>query len=138
MAQHRIVTEVYGGPVNMPALAGIVMASQLNRAWIDDNGRPFRARVTGAYDAQAGVMALNNQMIAGELDQNRPMIIGTASHAVVVTAVEFVATMAGPNVTAVGVFDPWPGRGSRALAPAEMVPVHMGGALQFAATVTVG
>jgi hypothetical protein len=137
VAQQRIVAEVYGAPVNMPAVAGIVMATQLNRRWVDDRGNAFGASLSGAYDPQAGVYGLNNAMLVNELDQNRPVIIGAAGHAVVMTAVEFVSTPAGPNITAVGVFDPWPGRGARGLSRAEMMPVHVGGALQFAATARV-
>ena len=135
--QARIVSEVYGGPVNMPAGTGIVIARQLNRAWTDDQGRPFRSRVTAAYDFDAGVFNVDNGGLINELDRNRPVVVGTFTHAVVMTAMDYVRTPLGPNLTGVGVFDPWPGRGARSLSPAEMVPMHLNGGLRFAATISV-
>jgi hypothetical protein len=137
VSQARIVTEVYGAPVNMPAGAGIVIARQLNRAWIDDHGRPFQAQVTAAYDFDARVFNVSNAWLINELEQNRPVIIGTFTHAVVMTAMDYMQTPIGPNPTAVGVFDPWPGRGARNLSPAEMIPMHLQGGLRFAATIRV-
>lgn len=137
VSQRRIVSEAYGAPVNMPAGSGLVIARQLNRQWQDDRGRAFSSRVAAAYDFDAGVNALNNAMIVSELDRERPLVIGTTSHAVVVTAVDFLPTPAGPNIQAVGVFDPWPGIGMRALTGHEMRPMHLGGGLRFAATVHV-
>jgi hypothetical protein len=137
VTQERIVEAVYGGRVNLPAASGVTIAGQLNRNWEDDRGRPFRSRVTAAYDFDAGVVALNNAMIVRELDREEPIVMGTVNHAMVVTAVEFVPTPMGPNITAVGVFDPFPGVGPRALSAAEMVPMHLGGGLRFVATVNV-
>jgi hypothetical protein len=137
VSQQRIVSEVYGGPVNMPAGAGIVLARQLNRRWRDDSGKDFKSELTAAYDFDARVFAINNNWIINELDQDRPFIIGAGSHAVVGTAIQYFVTPAGPYVTSIGVFDPWPGIGARGLNPAEMMPMHMGGSLRFVATVKV-
>jgi hypothetical protein len=137
VSQERIVADVYGGIVNLPAGSGLVIASQLNRNWRDDYGRPFSSRVTAAYDFDARVIALDNATIVRELDRARPMVVGTVNHAVVATAVDYLSTPFGPNITAVGVFDPFPGIGARALSPAEIVPMHMGGGLRFVATVNV-
>ncbi|WP_224372953.1 C39 family peptidase [Hyalangium versicolor] len=135
--QDRIVSEVYGAPVNMPAQAGIVMARQLNRQWVDDLGNPFAAHLTGAYDADAGVLALTNQQIVSELDQDHPLVIGARGHAMVLTAIQYFRTSYGPNIVAGGVFDPWPGNGARGLATDELYPMHLGGSLRFVATVRV-
>jgi hypothetical protein len=137
VSQRRIVAEVYGAPVNMPAGAGLVLARQLNRTWRDDRGVKFDARVTGAYDVDARVFNMSNAWLVNELDQNRPVVIGCNSHAVVMTAITYTPTPTGPSPMAVGVFDPWPGRGARGLSQQEMLPVHMGGGLRFAASVLV-
>lgn len=137
VSQERIVREVYGSDVNMPALAGITMARQLNRPWTDDRGQRFVCRLTGAYDAMAGVHALSNAQVVNELSQRRPIVVGTGGHAVVLTAIEYAPTPMGPNVVAGGAFDPWPGRGARGLMPMELTPAHLGGALQFVATIAI-
>jgi hypothetical protein len=137
VSQERIVSEVYGSPVNMPAAYGINIAKQLNKTWTDDNGKKFRAILTGAYDFDAHVKSLNNVMLLEELDGDHPMIIGSAGHATVLTAMQYIQTPLGPNVVSCGVFDPWPGRGARNLTPVEMVPIERGGALRFAATARI-
>ena len=138
VSQARIVTDVYGAPVNMPSGYGALMAALLNRTWKDDNGDRFRSRLTGAYDPAAGVRAVNNNMLVRELDQGHPVLIGTAGHAVVLAMMEYAKAFAGVGqVVRCGVFDPWPGRGARDLVPAEMLPVELGGALEFIATARV-
>lgn len=137
VSQSRIVEAVYGRIINLPSGNGWNIASQLNRDWTDDNGDSFRARLTAAYDYQAGVFAVNNNWIVNQLDQGHPIIIGTAGHAVVGTAIQYYITPTGPFITSIGVFDPWPGRGARSLSPTEMVDAGRGGALQFLATVNV-
>jgi hypothetical protein len=137
VTQAQIVTEVYGEPVNMPAGAGSVIARQLNRGWVDDRGRPFRSHVTAAYDYDARLFNVDNTWLINELTRNRPVVLGTFTHAVVMTSMEYVNTPSGPKVTGVGVFDPWPGRGARRLSLKEMVPMHRDGGLRFAATIRV-
>ena len=137
VAQPRIVSEVYGQPVNMPAQAGIVMAQQLNRTWVDDRGASFAAQVTGAYDWDAGVNVISNQQLVAELERGHPLVIGNRSHAMVLTAVQYFKTPYGPNIVAAGVFDPWPGIGPRALTPDELYPIHLGGSLRFLASVRI-
>lgn len=137
VSQERIVSDVYGSAVDMPARAGVVMAQELNRTWQDDNGHAFHSEVTGVYDAQYGIFGLSNDQIISELDQGHPLVIGARTHAVVVTAIEYYRTALGPDVVSVGAFDPWPGVGARGLAQDEMTPAHLGGSLFFAATVRV-
>lgn len=139
VSQARIVKDVYGGIVNMPAGSGLTMARQLNRDWVDDNGQAFSSRLTAAYDFDAGVNNINNVWMINELDQDRPFVIGNNSHAMVVTAIRYYVRPQAPQVVSVGVFDPWPGVGARGLSPAEMMPKHLNpqGALRFLATVSV-
>jgi hypothetical protein len=137
VSQERIVTEVYGSAVNMPAQAGVTMAQQLNRDWVDDFGQPFSAHLTGAYDAAAGVYQLTNSQIVSELDHDRPLLYGNQHHAMVLTAIQYYKTSAGPEVVAIGVFDPWPGNGAHGLTTEEMTPADSGGAMMFVATATI-
>jgi hypothetical protein len=139
VSQPRIVEEAYGSVVDMPAVAGSVMAQALNRTWADDRGEQFTAHLNGVYDPQAGVSTLDNNALIHELDQNRPFIIGTAGHAVVVTAMTYYPAQPEPLVVVVGVFDPWPtSGGARTLSVEEMTPATQGGGLSFAATASVG
>jgi hypothetical protein len=132
VSQSRIVSEVYGAPVNLPAGAGFIVAQQLNRSWQDDLGGKFRSRLTAAFDADAGVVTLNNARIIDSLRRGRPLIVGAGGHAVVLTAVEYLDTAFGIQIQRGGVFDPWPGVGPRGLSPAELVPVPFG-SLRFMA-----
>lgn len=137
ISQQAIVQSLYGGIINLPSGPGWNIASRVNTTWVDANGKRFRAQLTGAYDFDAGVMTVNNAMLVNELDQERPVIIGTRGHAVVGTAVQYIQTPAGPYITSIGVFDPWPGRGARGLDAREALAMHMGGDLRFLATVRI-
>lgn len=134
VSQQRIVATVYGGAVNMPAMTGSTIAQQVNRVWVDDNGKRFRAHLTAAYDYDAGVYAINNQVIINELSNQRPVLVGNASHCMVTTLVDFVPG----RVVSVGVFDPWPlSRAMRNLSASEMMPMNRGGQLRFLAAVRI-
>lgn len=135
--QQRIVSEVYGSPANMPAMAGSVIAQQLNRRWRDDRGQVFQARLGPAYDFDAGYVGIQNAQIIRELIAGNPLVMGAGSHAVVLTALRYFENPWGVQIVGGMAFDPWPGRGVRPLAPAELVPMHLGGALRFLATARV-
>jgi hypothetical protein len=138
VAQARIVSEVYGRPVDMPAQAGVVMAQQLNREWLDESGAAFTARLTGVYDAYAGVYGLTNAQIVAELDRGNPLLLANRTHAVVLTSVRYQRTAAGPEILGAMVFDPWPGIGARPLRQAELMGAHTGyGELTFVAMASV-
>lgn len=134
--QARLVREAYGSEVNLPG-TGATIAAELNRDWVDDNGQAFSSRLSGLFDANAGVVALSNQQMVEELDSGNPLIVGTNGHAMVVTRVDYYETVQGPNVVFVGVFDPWPGNGARALTVQEATPVYGGGSLFFLAAFRV-
>lgn len=132
VSQQRVVTEAYGAPYNIPAGSGFVIARSLSRSWIDDRGRPFRSSLRAAFDAQAGVSAINNAVVVSAVAAGHPLIVGARTHATVVTAVSYVPTPVGPRITGVGVFDPWPGIGTRQLQPDETTPVPVGSLLFLA------
>ena len=135
ISQTRIVTEAYGAPFNMPA-PGFTIAQALNRSWFDDLGRRFTSQVTGIYDAQFGLLAISNSGIVSTLAGGTPMIIGTGSHARVLTEVNYQSTAGGPNIVGGAVFDPFTGR-VQCLTLQELFPAHLNGALIFLASVVV-
>lgn len=135
--QRRIVEEVYGNPVNVPAKGGIVLARQLNREWVDDRGKPFSSTLKSVYDFAYKVFAIDDRWLINELDSNRPLVIGAGRHAMILTAVQYYRTSKEPRLISGGVFDPWPGRGPRQLTPRELRFAHQGGLLHFAATIKV-
>jgi len=137
VSQARIVSSVYGSPENIPAMSGFVIANELDRCWVDDSGAAFNSAVTGVYDANAGVFALTDDQIVSELDQDRPLVLGARTHAMVLTAIRYYQTSSGPYIVGAGVFDPWPGVGPRELAMDELYPLHTGGSLRFLATIQV-
>ncbi len=136
VSQQRIVSEAYGAPYNIPAGSGFMIANALNRAWTDDNGRNFSSSLQAAFDAQAGVNAINSAIIVNALENGHPLIVGARGHAMVLTEAMYVPTPRGPSIVSVGVFDPWPGRGARNLMPDEMIPVPSG-SLAFIALTNV-
>ena len=136
--QQAIVQATFGMVDNLPAFSGAFISSNLNRTWIDSGGRRFRSEIRGLYDFNAGMVALNNQMIIEALAQERPLLLGNTSHAVVLTAVSYSQAAWGPDIFNIGVLDPWPGIGMRgAQSPAELVPMHKGGQLRYLATPTI-
>ena len=135
VSQNRIVAETFGSIVDLPAQSGATIVRAMNRTWVDDNGKPFRSEFKAAFDYDNGQYGLNNAMLISELSKGHPVIMGAGSHAVVLTAMEYLSMPGTPiNLIACGVFDPWPGRGARGLTPAEMTPINFGGALRFVAT----
>lgn len=131
--QHRIVSAVYGGPVNMPSLDGMTIARSLNRPWVDDTGRPFQAQLGAVYDAYAGVNAISDRQVIDHLRRGVPLVLGARGHAVILTSVDYIRTPMGPRVIAATAFDPWPGRGHRRLSPDEITPPWNGGSMMFLA-----
>jgi hypothetical protein len=109
--QEQIVTETWGGIVNLPAYPNTILAN-LNRPWIDRAGRRFRV--------SADSLSANPITAAQDLAQDMPLIVGTMGHAMVLTALSYVLDRAGNgSVTAAIVRDPWPGKGRRTLSPQE-------------------
>lgn len=129
--QERIVSEAYGGLVDMPAQPWTMLA-MLNRVWVDDNGETFTCYSTPG--------STNVVAAANDLAGNMPLIIGTNGHAMVLTSLEYMAPYVqtpfgmqlGPvSITNATVRDPMPGVGRRGLSAAEWV------AMRFAVQIRV-
>lgn len=121
VAQERIVAKVFGEAVNMPAYGGQI-AEATTGDWIDDSGRRFRAGCEVLWDNDAFFGRPDAlAQAAWELSAGNPLIIGSISHAMVMTALLYTLDQAGnawPQV--ITVRDPWPGQGRRYLSPYEM------------------
>lgn len=124
LPQERIVQSVFGQLVDLPAMNGMVMSRSLARPWVDQRGRRFQAKVR-VFDNHAGQFELDTEAIITELREERPMLVGTVGHAMVMTALRYVRTPMGPQVIGVTVRDPWPGRGRRDLQWHEMQPQYL-------------
>ncbi|HLI85967.1 MAG TPA: papain-like cysteine protease family protein [Bryobacteraceae bacterium] len=111
--QAEIVRQTWGQVANVPGQPYQIV-QDLNRPWTDKNGDNFQVR--------GDVFSANAVTAAQDLANDFPLILGSLAHAMVLTAITYQGV---PNVygagTVVGatVRDPWPGRGKRALTPAE-------------------
>ena len=117
ISQEEIVRQTWGSIVNLPAWHRQILAD-LNRQWIDRNGRVFR--VSGdSYSAKPATAAQ-------DLAQDKPLIISSLGHATVLTGLHYVRNASGNGqVTAAIVRDPWPGRGRRILSVEEWLKADM-------------
>jgi len=131
LPQEGIVQSVFGQLVDLPAMNGLVMTGSLARRWTDTRGRPFQAKVR-VFDVHAGQFEVDTQTIISELRDERPLLVGTVGHAMVMTAMRYTRSPWGQvQVVGATVRDPWPGRGRRDLEWHEMQP-------QYIATVDLG
>lgn len=136
--QARIVSEVYGVVANMRSGDYANMARLLNRRWTDESGDRFDSRLVAALDIANGVNAIDNDAIRQALRNNRPLVIGTTTHAMLVVGMQYTE-IGGRVAQVVGVdlFDPWPGQGFRPARRDEVTPVPFGGSLMFIADARV-
>lgn len=131
MPQSSIVSLVYGSPQNRPSGPTTNISGLLNRDWIDADGRRFRCRLSGLYDAHLGINQLNNNQIIAALRNERPLFYCNRSHAMVQTSIVYSSTPMGQQVINVGLIDPWPGIGPRGASPREIVAAQMGGDMTY-------
>lgn len=132
VSQRQIVMATYGQLVNLPSFSARNIAALSNRDWVDAQGETFSSRLVAAYDAHAGIAAIDNNTIVDALARETPMIVCNRTHAMLLTAATFVPTPYGANILSLGVFDPWPGRGARgADHPDEFTAIHQGGDLTY-------
>lgn len=141
--QQQIVQKLFGATVcassGMHPLGptGTITAT-LSSPWMNISGTTFSPHIVAAYDAYRSINAINNNFIINELTQSRPLLYCNRTHAMVVVAIEYIATPMGPNPTAVGVIDPYPGSPDfHLLSGPEMVPAHMGGDMTYVASVHI-
>lgn len=129
LSQTTIVRSVFGRLVNLPAMSWNIVQA-FNRSWIDDNGRPMSTGCDVLWDASMGIARPDAAQISTRyLSQNRPLIIGTLGHAMVLTSVGFTRSAINPSIGMANyaiVRDPWPGNPSRRrLTPQEFFSVQL-------------
>jgi hypothetical protein len=117
VGQPAIVQTVYQRVVDQPATKADIL-KLLNHAWIDQNGRYFVAR-----SEVVGICILG---AIRDLAEERPLIIGTLGHAMVLTSIAVANNVDGTSsLIAATVRDPWPDpslvptHGERDLTPQE-------------------
>lgn len=105
VSQERIVSEAWGGIVNMPGSPQAILSS-VNRPWKADDGRKFVA--TG------DPYSVNIQSVVQDLQANDPVLIGTMGHMMVLTHIAWLQNAAGQwQIVEATVRDPWPLNPSR-------------------------
>jgi hypothetical protein len=135
ISQEDIVRQVYGRLQCFPAGTRTI-GQALSRGWTDADGQKFRSRVVAAFDPMNGINAINNAIIVNELKNDHPLLYCNTHHAMVVGGVEFFPT-APPNITTVGVIDPWPASPRvHNLSVPESRPIPVG-QMTFLATIRV-
>jgi hypothetical protein len=107
ISQEKIVQETYGGLVNAPAQP-ITILRQLDRNWTSDDGEIYRV-APRIYNTP--------QTAAQSLEANKPMIIGTMKHAMVLTELQYTINQYGVRIDRAVVNDPL--RGPRDLTSPE-------------------
>lgn len=137
VSQERIVREVYGDVVNMRSGPNSNVTALLDRAWVDDAGGAFRARLNGLFDPAAGRGHLDSRALVAALRSGRPLVLGTTSHAMLLIGAAYRESNGSVKIVEATVFDPWPGVGVRTLRDDEMTPLADHGSLAFVADVVV-
>ena len=110
--QVRIVKEVFGNIQNMPGMPHHILGA-LNRQWVDDRGQRFRCR--------GDALSANLLTAIDDLTFDRPLIVGTLGHAMVLTAMSYRQNRwtGAKVVDQMVVRDPWPGKDMRTLTRPE-------------------
>jgi len=136
--QMKIVQRSLGGAMACTTAMPTTIGQDLSQHWVDDNGDDFDSTVTAAYDVWNGIYTLSNAFIVNELSNDRPLLYCNSHHAMLLVAVDFIATPMGPNIIAAGVVDPWwQAPAFHPLTPAELRPAHLGGQMNFLAAAIV-
>jgi hypothetical protein len=116
-----------------------VLDAVLNHEWTDNNGAKFTAKITGLYDPLNGVTGMDNDDLVSEMRNDNPVLYCNRSHAMVIVGLDYRKD-AGGNLVAIDqvhMADPYPGQGFHVLSPAEMLPIGVGGALTYIASVEI-
>lgn len=124
--QEEVVRAYWGSATNL----GVAMSdvtSLLQRTWRDPSGRAYTGSVKALLTPAAGV---GDTGVLQDLQEGRPVIIGTPRHAMVLVQVTYERVIADTPEQVIRVLDavaldPAPGTGLRALRPGERVPPYL-------------
>ncbi len=106
--QEEIVSKIFYGAIDQPATGEQIFAA-INGVWEDRYGNGFIAQAAPLLDANYSYA--NPKAAAAlsmELRDEYPLIVGTQGHATIVTAMSWVNTPYGQQITSITVRDPWP------------------------------
>ncbi|NVK20608.1 MAG: C39 family peptidase [Methylocystaceae bacterium] len=131
VSQPDIVRETYGHVGNIPAVTGLAISRNLQRSWKDSFGNYFSVEIEGLYDFDLGITNISDSQIISAMNSERPIVIGTTSHAMVLTAVAFDRKFDPPRIVNIGFADPWPYGPSLRGGQIEGVPMHRGGMMRY-------
>lgn len=116
-----IVQQTYGSKANLPAESK-VLTRLLSQRWRDRRGREFNSRCEVLWQAGTGGVDFPAAVAARYLAENKPLIIGTHQHAMLLSALAFTHSgdPASMQITQAVVRDPAPGMGRRVLTVDEL------------------
>jgi hypothetical protein len=83
LSQEEVVGSLYGGLQNRPASQQAILAS-LHRRGVDVGGIPF--------EMDSNVFSANYETAAADLTDNRPLVLGTMKHLMVLVCLRFLHT----------------------------------------------
>lgn len=110
VSRQRIVREAWGQIADMPTQPAQILAA-LKRTWQDDKGVAFTVSSEDVVSADVAMQRLSI---------NRPLIVGTGGHVMVMTGLTYLQRGDGPVEPQTEIVqDPWPGRGKRMLSAGE-------------------
>lgn len=111
VSQARIVEQTFGTTINLPANSDQILG-QINRVWTDDHGVRFLA--------EGGSLPVLPPSFAAYLARDKPLIVGTLGHAMVMTEYRWVEDVFGQHHPAAAVVrDPALGGRERVLTLTE-------------------
>ena len=125
LTQERIAREQPADAADRGALP-LDITRLLDQTWQDAHGRSFLASVRAGREPGRRFQ-FGNDTVIRELIAQRPLMIGTLGHAMVLVAVEYerFTVQDAVRITGGTVIDPWPLQGVRRLKPAELSPTYV-------------
>jgi hypothetical protein len=146
VSQTTIVRRLYGDTVDFASGPFADLSELLSTAWTDERtGAAFDSRLLVAYDETSAALTAappSPADVLAAIAYNRPLVLATATHAMLVVGVDYLADPAR-GVIRLGnarVWDPLPPGRFRTVAAGpggEFQPARSGGRLQYLAAAVV-
>ncbi len=145
VSQEELVTAIYGSPTNAKSGPPENIAKLMNRTWRGSDGKAFSSKLTSVFDAIAGFQTpwMSNALVLAEITSNRPLIVCTRVHVMLVLSIDYCQATRGSNgqpaILSLNVLDPWPASiAFTQLVGPDIVPITRGGNVAFLAACQVG
>jgi hypothetical protein len=103
----KIVDKAYDGNFS---LGGdfVENARQLNRPWIDDDGKAFLSEIKPLFAVAPNAQLTAQAAMVSALDHGQPVLLCDARHAMVLTSLSYANAPSAPIIQRAVVADPWP------------------------------